>query len=592
MKRLQTHFSIMLHSKGFPESTAILVTCTRDLLWLLGLRTAGSPIVHCAVVSAQSQQVPVVTRTLEMSNMLSRHPRYPKVVPVTYDEGDNATDVLLETLRPFRHICVDGYTINASVLRKILKHSEHPDTVITLEHSPIARCRMQKDACELGMMQRAARLVGDAMHSVTQHGHASMTETELAAIATTSIMHAGGEASTYPPFVHSGPIRGCLGHCPADGAVELGNRQLTFIELGASVGGYHAAKMHTLFTGQREHIPDTVLQAESAVGRALDAMVSQAVDGAICKEVAKAGLDEMRNLEGWEAASRLGYCIGISQGTVDWGEAEVIGIGMQSETKLLPNTTLHLIPHMKHVCYGTVAFSKCVVVQLEGGAIDLCPSPKIGHKISCIPEDVTRCDKWLAKRILLTDDSLNVPAKSPHVYSPDVAEHCIVSSVSVYRIYQWQATEALFPNMHWEQLSCQQKRCVYAGQGSHLVTSVPEPPTHVLFCFDSVLGAAAITDCLGDEWGHLTRFLSVEPQERGKVRNVLEGHAEDTVDNCRLRRRCDPSTTNTEQNEWLRKKCMGKSSIDFEFPLTITTKMISVFLQRHHHKVPTNFMYL
>ena len=78
----------------------LVITCPRDLLWLIGLRTPGKPPVHCAIVTTRSEYVTVVTRRLEMSNLNNDVVnRYPFIVEAPYLDGDDAVQVLAEEVR-------------------------------------------------------------------------------------------------------------------------------------------------------------------------------------------------------------------------------------------------------------------------------------------------------------------------------------------------------------------------------------------------------------------------------------------------------------------------------------------------------------
>lgn len=387
-----------------PHTDAIVVTCPKDLLWLTGLVTAGKPAVHCAVIS-DSKDVYVVTRELEMTNVRFRSPSYRHIVSVSYVDGDDHVEILCNTVSPFRKIAIDSSHISAWVIHKLERcmqaRSSHRITMLNV--SPIAHLRLVKDECELQAMKRSSEAAARMVRSVVDRIKVGMSEAEVAQIASQTRCEEGANSTTYPIFIHSGDRRGQLGHCPADAGVIISNRQLVFVEFGASHAQYHGARMHTVFTGRRLDLPPAVVRAERAVEEALTRMQFASAGGCTGGSVAQAGLSALSELqlEGWEPPSRMGYSIGLSQGEVDWGEVNTITVAIADARVIPAGATLHLIPYVKHPSYGTVGFSKCVLVgDARGRGVDLAADcDPLPPAISCVGTDDDRLDKWLGRRV-------------------------------------------------------------------------------------------------------------------------------------------------------------------------------------------------
>ena len=427
------------------DTDALLVSCPRDLLWLLGLRTAGNPPVHCAVVSATSAHIVVITRRLEMSNVTLRNPHHPDIVASSYTEDDDPVQMLVSALQPFQTVTIDGSCVSANVFRA-LEACLNTTRLRVLRHSQIASLRLIKDECELQAMRRAASAAAQAVEKVAQCLRSGMTETEVAQMGAQTICASGAEVATYPPFVHSGRIRCQLGHCAAESGARVPRNQLTFVEFGASVGQYHGARMHTIFTGPRAAVPETVLCAERAVSEALLLMQLTASANRTVHDVANAGMTQLAHLvpQGWQISSRMGYSIGICQGEVDWGEANVLCVTPGGTQVLQEGMTMHLIPYVTHTEHGAVAFSRCVLVTAaKQGAVDLAEMhhkqgdlPKMHHKpaITCLEEPGSvRLDRGLGALIRqqLAASGL-VTAPTPlRECPPEVLRRCGVSRLLI-----------------------------------------------------------------------------------------------------------------------------------------------------------------
>lgn len=366
----------------------LLVTSPRDLGWLIGLFTPGNPPVHCAVLRADSPKINLVTRRLEMGNVEHARPRYSQLSLHPYDENDDAISLLAKVVTPSPLLTVDATHMSAAVFEKLQRELMTKGIRTQgIEVSPIACARVTKDCHELSYMTRAAEATTLAILAVANNMEVGRFETEVAHLAAGEICHHGASPATYPIFIHAGSQGGQRGHCAADPNRMIERCSLVMMEVGASFRSYHAARMHTFFMGSRKQLSVSILCAERAVASALNSMQVCAKGGCIADEIAQAGLRELHPMRehGWNLSSRLGYSIGISQGVVDWGEADIISISAGSEDVVPSGATLHLIPHITHPRYGAIGFSKTVLVE-DQRASDLADSSnaRIDLCIHCI----------------------------------------------------------------------------------------------------------------------------------------------------------------------------------------------------------------
>lgn len=381
------------------EPAAAVLTSSRDVYWLTGLRTQGNPLLHCAIVASDTDSVIVITRKLEITNVRLRAVCAPNVIEHPYGESDHPHEILSSVLQRFSHVVFDESHMNISLYNDI--NANMAGELTTTPVSYVSVLRMQKDQVEMLAMTRAAEAAAASMKKVTQHLHVGMRETDITSIACKTVHEHGAETATYPHFVHAGPRRGCMGHCMAESGETITNGRLVFVELGASFSQYHGACMHTLFTGDRSDLPRDVVTAERAVGSALNEMCAIARPGNSAANLACIGKYCLASAIqcGWVLSDRMGYSIGVSAGEVDWGEANMLSIHEGSSSTLKAGMTLHIIPYLMHPLYGTVAFSRCIVVKEDGGhalAERVAPLPA---EITCVGADPMRIDTFLGVRV-------------------------------------------------------------------------------------------------------------------------------------------------------------------------------------------------
>lgn len=195
-----------------------------------------------------------------------------------------------------------------------------------------------------------------------------MTETEYAGILALEKMKSGSEWTTYPDFVAFG-TNGCIGHHTASPDKRLAQDQIIFVEMSATCERYHAAKMHTFYTGES---PFWFKCLESRIYKAMAEAKHVAKPGTLCQDIdakmraiINAPFDKTtETIPNFTMMRRSGYTIGIGT-CVDWTEG-IIRLTPTSKDVLKENMVLHLIPWIHIEGKGAMGFSDMVVVKPDG----------------------------------------------------------------------------------------------------------------------------------------------------------------------------------------------------------------------------------
>ena len=146
--------------------------------------------------------------------------------------------------------------------------------------------------------------------------------------------------AAYPTFVASG-VSGCRGHHAASPHSRVAAHAPLFIEVGAAVERHHAARMHTMWIGERP--APWYKRAMASMRRALAAGIAAACDGASARSVDAAMRAAAHPLDDGVAMSeRTGYAIGAAF-PPDWTD-DLLLIDAASDAVLHAGNVLHIIP--------------------------------------------------------------------------------------------------------------------------------------------------------------------------------------------------------------------------------------------------------
>lgn len=220
--------------------------------------------------------------------------------------------------------------------------------------------RLRKTHTEIACVAAAARAVDSAVTGL--HVSPGMRETEVRAMLDARLVDT--EYAAYPTFVASGR-NGFRGHHAATADARVVAHAPLFVEVGAAVARYHAARMHTMWIGDRP--PPWFRRAMASMRRALAAGMDAARDGAIARSVDAAMRAAAQPLDdGVVMSERTAYAIGAAF-PPDWTEDQLL-IDATSDVVLRDGHVLHMIPWVQIVGKGAVGVSETVVV-CDGGAL-------------------------------------------------------------------------------------------------------------------------------------------------------------------------------------------------------------------------------
>ncbi len=186
--------------------------------------------------------------------------------------------------------------------------------------------RLVKDAHELGVMRRAARIAAQAHRRAMQAARPGRNEYEIEAELLHEFRRSGAQAPSYTPIV-AGGANACVLHYVANDA-PLGDGELVLIDAGCELDGYASDVTRTFpvngrFSGAQREVYELVLAAQRAAldavrpGKAWnephDAAVRVLAQGMIDLKLLVGGLQEILEKEAYKRfyMHRTGHWLGL-----------------------------------------------------------------------------------------------------------------------------------------------------------------------------------------------------------------------------------------------------------------------------------------
>jgi Xaa-Pro aminopeptidase len=213
-----------------------------------------------------------------------------EIVPVerTYDETLVA---LIKRLQPTR-LGIEGNSVPLNRANQLTR-SISAEMVAT--DNIVERLRIVKDAHEIDMLRRGARLLGPVAVDVLNEAKPGMREQELAAKIDWRIKSAGFERCSFETIVASGP-NSALPHAHA-GERVLTDGDLVVLDFGGVYGGYCVDLTRTVALGQPDaemaRVYQAVLEAQrAAIGAVKPGVRAGDIDAAARTTLARHGLAE------------------------------------------------------------------------------------------------------------------------------------------------------------------------------------------------------------------------------------------------------------------------------------------------------------
>jgi Xaa-Pro dipeptidase len=320
---------------------AVIIVDPKNLMYLTDYQTTGYSYFQALVVPQQGECV-MITRQMEESNV---HARTWVEETRPYPDTGDAIQRLYGTLDEMDlvHGWV-GYERNSYFFPAYQQdrfQTAFADGRLLDCFGIVEEGRIRKSACEIELMQRAARATEAGMRAGFEAIEEGVTENEIAGEVCEAMFKAGGEYPAVLPYVTSGP-RTMIGHATWEGR-KLGPGEHVFMEVGGCVRRYHTAMMRTVSLG--EPAP-SMRYAERRMQDALHAAHALMRPGVT---VADVDLEIRRiindNDVGAHLITRAGYSIGIAF-PPSWDEGYMLSLKQGDPTVLEEGMTLHIIPWM------------------------------------------------------------------------------------------------------------------------------------------------------------------------------------------------------------------------------------------------------
>lgn len=339
----------------------VLVACApENLYYLAGYESTGHFAVQALLVGLTGEPV-LITRDLETPNVTAtyvyeRHVAYkdhhePVAVLARELEEGGAGRARIGIEKSYRYFSI----ANLERLHALLPGAR-------LENgSPIvASLRLRKSPQELAYIREAARILDGTMQACFEAIRAGRRENEVMADVYRANLLGGSEYIGSPLYLVSGP-RSARAHTAWSDRV-LGAGDPLFIELGACVRRYHAARMRPVVIA-----PETdKLRTMAAVSRdGLEAALAALKPGATSGDVDRACRETIQRA-GWGGCfhHRAGYSIGM--GFASWSEGHILSIREGDPTAIEAGMVFHIVPYLMIDREVGIAVSETAIVTESG----------------------------------------------------------------------------------------------------------------------------------------------------------------------------------------------------------------------------------
>ncbi|EYT63633.1 Xaa-Pro aminopeptidase [Dietzia sp. UCD-THP] len=257
-------------------ATALLVTDPRNIAYLTGFRGSGGAVLveddgEAVLCTDSRYELQVVEQAPDVGHVISR-----EYVAGVLGRRRGPADAPLA-------VEADAVTLSAATaLRRVLAELGAADAPLVETSGVVESVRRAKDSDEIGLIERACRVVDDAWTHVLAHGvlATGRSEREVAADLEHAMRRAGSDGVAFETIVASGPNGAFPHHVPGDRLLAPGD--LVVVDFGATVSGYASDCTRTVaFAGAA----DRLLDAYEVVSRAHRAGVSAVREGLACGEL-------------------------------------------------------------------------------------------------------------------------------------------------------------------------------------------------------------------------------------------------------------------------------------------------------------------
>ncbi|MCB1212846.1 MAG: aminopeptidase P family protein [Chlamydiia bacterium] len=228
----------------------------------------------------------------------------------------------------------------------------------TANRHPISDLRQIKDADELSIMRKAAKLCSEGCDFVMENLKASITERELVRRLQLFWQVKGGERFAFDPIIAFGASTAMPHYSPRD--VPLNRGDTVLIDIGVVVEGYHSDMTRTCFYGTPN---EKVLEIYSIVREAQQRALNQCREGVTTHAIDRTAREYIASKGyGDEFCHGLGHGVGL-----EIHEAPTLSSKPQApDIPLKTGMVVTVEPGIYLPGVGGVRIEDCVVVASDG----------------------------------------------------------------------------------------------------------------------------------------------------------------------------------------------------------------------------------
>ncbi len=225
--------------------------------------------------------------------------------------------------------------------------------------------RLHKSPAEIALLREVAAMTDLGVRAVEEALVEGVTDFDLAAVASETMLRAGSEHFSIQPIVAVGPRAGIPHSESAGYRVRRGYG--VFLEIGACKHRYTAPVMRTLVLGEPEPALASLARTAEAT---MKAVMRAAVPGAPARKIAEAGQAVI------DAASSdilfhrfFGYPVGFGV-PPSWLESLAFYVHARNDELLDTGMVFHVPLSLRHLGERGVGLSQTIEIR-EGGAVAL-----------------------------------------------------------------------------------------------------------------------------------------------------------------------------------------------------------------------------
>ncbi|RWD66339.1 MAG: aminopeptidase P family protein [Mesorhizobium sp.] len=340
----------------------LLVTFAPDLSYLSGYRSFGTGWYTCMVLPREGDPV-LHMHQLEIGPTILtswvkdiRGVRWSFLDGVGTELADILNELGLESKRIGLETKRPGISID---VRDDLQRALPRATFIEAS-DVVAQPRRYKSPTEIEYMRKSAEITNKALSTLLSQIHANMTDNQVAAILSNTMLNEGSEYFSIQPIVSAGSASS-IGHT-THRRIPINTGETMIMEFGAAYQRYTSAVYHTVAIGKPSA---EIVNRAKIINETLDALFEVAKPGRTCHDIARELRVGMDTITRAPSAQRIyAYAIGLGMPPT-WSE-DIYYIREGVELELKPGMTFHSPISAREASMPGVGFSETWLVTETG----------------------------------------------------------------------------------------------------------------------------------------------------------------------------------------------------------------------------------